>query len=219
MAISPDPNTPTGAQTSRQPEDAASPAEGSAREVQREPRIEQPDVLPPSKVTGEFNVLCYTLLSLFAVTFGVWLIFAWTNYGQRYAPLAEGWFAGGTRSIEITLVREDATRLDCASDVALEGVRCGYRANGQPFEANGVVDSARLRPYNTADHVLFLGAGLWSSPGLAGQLPTERFSVVCNFRMVGTIKSVSLRWAAEGAFDPVKSPVPAGVLSNCVIPP
>ena len=215
MAISPDPNTPTGAQTSRQPDAAASPAEGSAREAQ----VEQPDVLPPSRATGEFNALCYTLLSLFAVTFAVWLIFSWMNYAGRYAPLADGWYAGGTRSIEVTLVREDAQRLDCASDVVLEGIHCGYKANGEPFEPTGVADPVRLRPYNTADHVLFLGAGLWSSPGLAGQLPTERFSAVCNFRMVGTIKSVALRWAAEGGFDPVKSPVPVGVVSNCVIPP
>jgi hypothetical protein len=178
----------------------------------------QPDVLPPSKVTGEFNVLCYTLLSLFIVSFGVWVIFAWMDYGKRYAPLADGWYAGGTRSIEITLVREDSQSLDCASDLALEGVHCAYRANQQPFDPNGTQDSVRLRPYNTADQVLFLGAGLWSSPGLSGDLPTDRFTVTCNYHMVGTIKSVSLRWAVGGAFAPVKNAVPVGVLSDCVIP-
>ena len=175
-------------------------------------------MLPPSKVTGEFNVLCYTLLSLFIVSFGVWVIFAWTGYGNRYAPHADGWYKGGTRSIEVTLVREDIRNLDCASDVVLEDLHCGYRANQQPFDASATPDRLLLRPYNTVENVLFLGVGLWSSPGLSGSLPKERFTVVCNFHMVGTVKSVSLRWSPTGSFDPVKSPVPVGALADCVIP-
>ena len=180
--------------------------------------VAQPDVLPPPKVTDEFNVLCYTLLSLFIVSFGVWAIFAWMDYGKRYTPLADGWYVGGTRTIEITLVREDKQNLDCASDVVLEGLHCAYGANQQPFQSKEAPDPVRLRPYNTADNVLFLGAGLWSSPGLAGQLPSERFTVTCNYRMVSTLKSVALRWTAGGTFSPVKSAAPAGVLSDCVIP-
>jgi len=169
-------------------------------------------------VTGEFNVLCYTLLSLFVICFGVWAIFAWMDYGKRYAPLADGWYAGGTRSIEITLVREDTNNLDCASDVVVEGLHCAYRADQQPFEPGGTNELVRLRPYNTVDQVVFLGAGLWSSPGLSGPLPSERFTVTCNFRMVSTIKSVAMRWAAGGAFTPGKNALPVGVLSDCVIP-
>jgi hypothetical protein len=162
-------------------------------------------------------VLCYTLLSLFAVTFCVWAIFAWIDYGKRYAPLAEGWYAGGVRTVEITLVREDSANLDCASDITLGDLHCGYRTSQQPFDA-ATPDPVRLRPYNTADNVLFLGAGLWSSPGLAGPLPAERFTVTCNYRMVSTLKSVALRWAQGGTFAAVKNAVPAGVLSDCVIP-
>ena len=203
-----------------QPEGAASLAAAAAPPASPlgELPVEQPSVLPPSKVTGEFNVLCYTLLSLFVVSFAVWAIFAWIDYGKRYAPQADGWYVGGTRSIEITLVREDMQNLDCASDLVLEGLHCGYAANQLPFEPNPTPDSARLRPYNTADNVLFLGAGLWSSPGLRGPLPTDRFTVTCNYRMVSAIKSVALRWAAAGAFSPVKSAVPAGLLTDCVIP-
>jgi len=65
-------------------------------------------------VTGEFNVLCYTFLCLFMVSFIVWAIYSWTGYGQRYAPHADGWYKGGTRSIEVTLVREDMQNLACA---------------------------------------------------------------------------------------------------------
>jgi len=178
----------------------------------------QPQAALTPRAPGEFNVLCYTLLSLFIVSFAVWAIFAWIDYGKRYAPLADGWYVGGTRSIEITLVRDDMQNLDCASDLVLDGLHCAYAANQQPFEPSATPEPVRLRPYNTADNVLFLGAGLWSSPGPAGPLPSERFTVTCNFRMVSAIKSVALRWSAAGEFAPVKSAVPAGLLSDCVIP-
>jgi hypothetical protein len=201
------------------------PAEKAAAEASTSPApapdqqpAAQPERRLPAKATGEFNVLCYTLLSLFVLTFGVWVVFAWMDYGKRYAPLAEGFYVGGTRSIEITLVREDVNNLDCASDLAVGGVHCAFKANEQPFDPNPTPDAVRLRPYNTADNVLFLGAGLWSSPGLAGPLPTDRFTVTCNYRMVSSLKSVALRWSAGGAFAPVKTAVPAGVLSDCVIP-
>jgi hypothetical protein len=201
------------------------PAESAPADADEVPALppdqrpaKQPGGLPPSKATHEFNVLCYTLLSFFILSFGVWAVFAWIDYGKRYAPLAEGFYAGGTRSIEITLVRDDVNNLDCASDLTLDGVHCAYKANEQPFDPNATPDPVRLRPYNTADNVLFLGSGLWSSPGMAGPLPSERFSVTCNYRMVSAIKSVALRWAPGGAFAPVKSAVPAGVLSDCVIP-
>jgi hypothetical protein len=211
------PQSPAGATKSSQPQVVTSPATPGAPPAPSKAPVEQPDVLPPSKVTGEFNVLCYTLLSLFIVCFCVWLIFAWIRYNERYAPNAEGWFKGATRSIEVTLVREDRQNLDCASDVVLEGLHCGYRANLDPFDTGGTTERV-LHPYNTADNVLFLGAGLWDSPALAGPLPKERFTVVCNYRMVGAIKSVSLRWTTNGVFEPAKAAVPAGVVSDCVIP-
>jgi len=175
-------------------------------------------MLPPPRATAEFNVLCYTLLSLFVVSFGVWVIFAWTGYDKRYAPAAEGWYTGGTRTVEITLVREDKENLDCASDVVIEGLHCAYRADQQPFDPGGTIEPVRLRPYNTVDNVPFLGAGLWSSPGLPDSLPSERFTVTCNYRMLSTLKSVTMRWAAGSAFTPQKNVVPAGLLSDCVIP-
>ena len=196
---------------------SAAPAPVPAAPPSPEP-VPQPDVLPPSKVTGEFNVLCYTLLSLFIVSFGVWMIYAWTGYGSRYAPHADGWYKGGTRSIEVTLVREDVQNLACAADAVFEGLHCGFRLNQQPFDAQGTEDRLLLRPYYTSDQTLFLGAGLWSSLGLTGALPKERFSVTCNYRMVGSLKSASLRWQPTGAFAPLKDAAPVGLLTECVIP-
>jgi len=172
----------------------------------------------PSKVRGEFNVLCYALLSLFIVSFGAWLIYAWSDYSKHYAPNAEGWYVGGTHSVEVTLVPEDVRNLGCASDVMVAGMHCAHRANQQPFELTATEDRLLLRPYNTVAHVLFLGAGLWSSARLAGLQPKERFTVVCNFHMAASIKSAALRWEPDGSFDPVKEAVPAGLLTDCVMP-
>jgi hypothetical protein len=163
-------------------------------------------------------VLCYTLLGLFLVTFGVWVTFAWTNYGTRYATHGDRWYKGGVSSIELTLVREDAQNLSCASDVEMEGLHCAYRANQQPFGNIPPDDRVTLRPYNTIDSQMLLAAGLWSSPALAEPMPNERFTVVCSFHMVGAIKSVSTRWSPTGNFGPAKDSVPAGYLSDCMIP-
>ena len=197
----------------------APPSEPKAEPAAAPPRPPaEPDRLPRPRVTHEFNVLCYTLLGLFLVTFGVWVIFAWTGYASRYATHADNWHKGGVRSIELTVVRDDAQNLSCASDVEVEGLHCAYRANQQPFGHIPPDDRVTLRPYNTVDSVLFLGAGLWSSPALAGPLPTERFTVVCNYRMVGAVKSVALRWSPTGTFSPTKDSLPVGILSDCVIP-
>jgi hypothetical protein len=41
---------------------------------------------------------------------------------------------------------------------------------------------------------------------------------VCNYRMVGSLKSASLRWQPTGQFGPAKDAVPVGLLTECVIP-
>jgi len=168
-------------------------------------------------------VLCYTLLGLFVVSFGVWLIFAWSGYARRYATNAEGWSMGATRSIELTVTREDFDNLGCASDVVLEGLHCQHRANQQPFGSEGspggTTDGQILRPYVTVDRVVFLGAGLWSALGPVAALPPGRFSAVCNFHMAAAIKSVSLRWSPRGPFEPAANSVPAGTLTDCRVPP
>ena len=172
--------------------------------------------LPPATSVGrEFMVLCYTLLSLFIIGFSVWLVFAWVGYGERYAQVTDRWHKGGTYSIEITIVREDENNLGCASDLALEGLQCAHRANRRPVQPPPD-DRVLLRPYNTVDSVLFLGAGLWSSPGMRKPLPTVRFTVVCDFHMLGAVKSVATRWKPGGPFLPATKSFPFGTLSGCV---
>jgi hypothetical protein len=180
---------------------------------------QNPPNAPLGRSCGELNVLCYTLLSLFTITFTIWAVFAWSGYGKRYAQGVDFWSRGSTRTIEISLTAQDEENLGCASDLVLEGLHCANRANTSPFEAGRPDDRVLLRNYVTVDHQLFLGAGLWSSPKLRRPLPTQRFTVVCDYRMVQAIKSVSLRWAPSGPFAPATQTVPAGALSNCEIPP
>ncbi len=177
-----------------------------------------PSAIAAAHSPREYDVLMKTVFSLFAISVVVGLVFAWTGYANRYAQVTEGWHLGQTKLVEVTVVKEDKGRLACASDVISDGVHCGFRANGQPFEASTQDDSHVLSPYNTVKNELFLAAGLWTSPALLGPLPTERFTVACNYKVLGVLKSVGLRWQANSSFDPVKQSVTVGSLTDCVIP-
>jgi hypothetical protein len=163
-------------------------------------------------------VLVYTALSLMTIVFVLFIVYSWSGYSDKYAQVTEGWSIGNTKLIEITLVRDDKDGLACASNLDFGGVRCGYAANGAPLGDKGPAPSQLLQPFNTVKNELFVGAGLWDSKGLPKTLPTERFTVVCNYRVVGVAKSMSLRWGQKASFDPLKHSVAVGTLSDCVIP-
>jgi hypothetical protein len=170
-------------------------------------------------IGGELRVHLYAIGGLLGIGIALWLLITVTGYAKRYERASEGLALGATRSVELTLVREDRENLACASNVVLEGLHCAYRASGTRVEPEGTDDRLVLRPYYTVDHVPLLGSGLWSSPGMRGPLPDKRFTVVCNYHVLGAIKSVRLRWATGGAFGPPGQSPPVGTLSGCVIPP
>jgi hypothetical protein len=150
------------------------------------------------------------------VGFLVWLVISWSGYGRKYAEGGHGWRIGGTQLIEISLTSADEAGLACASDAAIEGLRCGYTANAAPVPDMG--DARTLRPYNTTKNELFLGAGLWTSLPRAKIPKASRFSAFCNYEIVGAMKSVSIRFGAGAAFGPTKQSTLVGSLSDCVIP-
>ncbi len=164
------------------------------------------------------DLLLYTVFALLCTGVALWLIFAWAGYKHKYSQQTEGWYLGSTKMIEITLVREDKKNLACSSEKMLSGVHCGYHGNQQPWGPGPGTDPHALQPFNTVKNELFLGAGLWQSPVLRGTLPSQRFTVVCNYHVLGVLKSVSLRWSATGAFNPVDQSVAVGTLTDCVIP-
>ena len=172
-------------------------------------KVEPPD---------EFAVLRMTLFSLFTIGVVVGLLFAWTGYSHKYAQVTEGWHLGQSKLIEVTVVREDKDRLACASDISMEGIHCGYHLDGKPFESHSQDDSQVVSPFNTVKNELFLGAGLWTSLAVHGPVPNERFTAACNYKILGVVKSVGLRWQAHSSFEPVKQSVTMGTLSDCVIP-
>jgi hypothetical protein len=162
--------------------------------------------------------LAYTFLTLLSLGFVVWLIFTWTGYKEKYSQIAEGWHLGGTKMIEITLIRDDKKNLACASDKTFGAIHCGFHRNGQSTGTSPETDPTVLQPYNTVKNELFLAAGLWQSPILSGTLPKERFTVVCNYHVVGVLRSAALRWSPTGSFNPLDQSVAVGSLSDCVIP-
>jgi len=164
------------------------------------------------------NALLYTVFGLLCTGVALWLVLAWSGYKERYSQQTEGWRLDSTKMVEITLIRDDRKNLACASERSFGGVQCGFHLDGRPFGPTPENDPHILQPFNTIKNELFLAAGLWQAPILRGALPTERFTVVCNYHIVGVLKAVSLRWSPTGNFGPVDQSVAAGTLSDCVIP-
>jgi hypothetical protein len=162
-------------------------------------------------------VLLGATSSLLAIGFVLWLAFSWTGYAERYAQANEGWHLGQTRLVEITVVPEDRRALACASDKEPGGLHCGYHTGGAPY-AQEPDHKKVLSPFNTIKNELLLGAGFWDNAALSGPLPSGRFSVACNYNVVGVLKSVTLRWGQTAPFTPIERSVTVGTLTDCVIP-
>lgn len=162
-------------------------------------------------------MLLYTVFALLCGGVGLWLVLAWAGYKEKYSQQTEGWRLGSTKMLEITLIRDDKKNLACASDRSFGDIRCGHTRDGKPIGPKPEDDPHILQPFNTVKNELFLAAGLWQAPILR-ELPTERFTVVCNYHVVGVLKAVALRWSPTGNFSPVDQSVAVGTVSDCVIP-
>ena len=164
------------------------------------------------------NLLLYTVFGFLCIGVALWLILAWAGYKEKYSQQTEGWHLGATKMLEITLIRDDKKNLACASEKVFSGIHCGFHGNNQPWGTTPETDPQVLQPFNTVRNELFLAAGLWQSPILQGTLPAERFTVVCNYHVLGVLRAVSLRWAVTGNFSPVDQSLAVGNLTDCVIP-
>jgi len=201
--------------------DVAAPGEPSAPpdKAQASPAVEEVKAPTPSPLEPPpKNALLYTVFGLMCTGIALWLVLAWSGYKEKYSQQTEGWRLGATRMIEVTLIREDRKTLACSSERSFGDVHCGFHMGGQPFGGEPEKDPNVLQPFNTIKNELFLAAGLWQTPILSGTLPAERFTVVCNYHVVGVLKAVSLRWSLTGSFSPVDQSVAVGTVSDCVIP-
>jgi hypothetical protein len=160
----------------------------SKRTGRRDEQPETPASEAPAPVTDDaprgrelVNPLLGSFLALFLIGFGVWLVSGTKSYREEYAQATEGWRVGSTRVVELTVIKDDATNLACASDAEFSGLHCGYRRDKREAGSVSPENRQMLQPYNTVNNELLLGAGLWASPGLKGPLPSSRFSVICNY--------------------------------------
>jgi hypothetical protein len=170
-------------------------------------------------IIRESAVMLRVTLGLFVIGLGVWLLLAGAAHRRDYSAAGAAWHRGARNYVELTLIREDRANLACAAHAVLDGVHCGFDADHTPHPANAGADDSRvLRPYNTVNGELLLGAGLWDSPGMRGGLPAQRFTVTCDYEIVGALRSVTLRWSPSGDFGPVERSVPVGSLRDCSIP-
>jgi hypothetical protein len=179
-------------------------------------RVRSPARAAPYGRSGELEPLTRVTLALFVIGLGVWLLLARAGYRREYSGTGVAWHRGAQNFIEITLIREDDVNLACAADATTQGLRCGFRADRT---SQGEDDAHLLRPYKTVNGELFLGAGLWSSLPSPGRLPAGRFTVTCDFEIVGALHSVALRWTRNGAFEASDRSLATGVLRECAIPP
>ncbi|MFZ5445842.1 MAG: hypothetical protein ACOZQL_37970 [Myxococcota bacterium] len=163
------------------------------------------------------NVMVKSFLWLVAISFGVWVFTAGKSYRETWRESVEGFRLGGTRMVEVTLVASDKQGLACASDKVVDELHCGYRANSTEAGPVSTDDPKLLQPFYTVGGELILGAGLWLSPGIK-ELPSGRFTVVCNFHVVGVTRAVAIRFAPGANFGNAGKLVPVGTLSECVFP-
>lgn len=173
------------------------------------------DARPPA---GRLNALVSSLLSFCLIVFGVWLVSAGKRYREEYAQASQPWQVGTTVQVEVTVVRDDRQNLACAADAAIGGLHCGFRRNASPTTSTSANDPRVLQPYNTVGSELFLGAGLWTWPDLEGPLPAGRFSVVCNYHVLGVMRSAAVRFSSVAPFSPVGRTITVGSLADCVLP-
>jgi hypothetical protein len=177
---------------------------------------------PKAELNG-LHIQLYALSTLLGIGFTLWLVFAWSGYAAKYALVPDGWQIGGTRTIELTLIRQDVENLACASDVDVGELHCALRADRRPrpvpVHAGKRSAPHLLQPYCAVTGEVVLAADLWRAPALQGGLPASRFTAVCDYHVTGVMKSVALRWSRTGPFDPPKQTLPVGTLTNCVLPP
>jgi hypothetical protein len=174
----------------------------------------------PSSPQGpeRVNAILLSFVSVVLIGFGVWVVSAGKRYREEYAE-SKGWWVGSSRVVELTLVKDDKLNLGCSFEhVLVEGLRCGFSDTRGEAASPSPDDPKVLQPYNTVGNHLLLGAGLWLSPDLKGELPANRFTVVCNYHIKGLVKSAKIRFDSHSSFGPLKEPTTVGTLTDCVIP-
>jgi hypothetical protein len=144
--------------------------------------------------------------------------FAILGREEQMAPSRPKWTPGQVVDVELTVVRNDAKDLACASTEEPGGKHCGFDGADKPWSKGDPNDEKKTyKPYTTTDRLQLVGAGLWSDPGMsADKMPATRFSVKCKYKVEGTMKKLNVRWEQTGQWFP-NAEWYAGSFSDCKI--
>lgn len=185
-----------------------------ARPTRPRPHVD-PEPLPPPAQSPAKRAILFAIVVL-TLTGG---FFAFARIETPFDKQPPKWRPGQVVDMELTVVKEDAQNLACASPTEIEGRRCEFANKSDKNPAQP--DEKTLRPYTATDGTQILAAGLWSQPALApGKLPAERFTVKCKYKVEGTVKNPAVRWNPASAFADRGVDWFAGIVSDCkVIPP
>ncbi len=128
---------------------------------------------------------------------GLAALIAW---GTRGAPFVRGSHA----LILMSIVRQDADRLDCASAEQFDGARCAFDNANLP---SGVREP--LRPFSTIYQQVILVSGVFEEAHVASWLEAarakgedDRVVLSCDGTLLGKAATVGLRWQAAVPFKP-----------------
>ncbi len=199
-------------------EEEEAPAKPERRaKAERAPRprpLRAPPPPPPPATNLGARVVVFVAV-LLVLTSGFWLLSGFDSGLDK--PVIK-WRVGQTADIDITLVKDDAVELGCASSQEFGGKKCEFGTKSDKNQ--GLTDATMLKPYTTVDGVNFVAAGLWSQPALdKSKLPNDRFSVHCKFKVEGMMKTPLIRWKQSAAWGEKKEDWYAGSLSDCKLNP
>jgi hypothetical protein len=123
---------------------------------------------------------------------------------------------GDSIPILITVIPEDSSKLDCASDMNFDTARCNYdQKRGLQSAQNP------LRPYITDRRELWVLTGVFEDPRVGrwhrravrtGN--NARVTISCQAEILGTAKSIALRWQTDADWD-IKREVPIARVRDC----
>lgn len=147
----------------------------------------------------------------------------WPDRGPRGGIRGIG--EGKTVPVDITLVTADVNDLACAANFTVEGARCAFDREGQPWREGG--SGALLAPYMTTNNTLLLIPDLFAEPAIARRLEEEppagkardslrRFIASCKLHAQQKVKDFYVRWTPAAPWGH-RSEAWVGRISECEI--
>lgn len=211
---------PKKAEPKPAPKAAAKPASKAeakpAAKAQAKPGAKKQPYAPP-KEQAQGGGIGKSLI-LFVIVFGgLAAAFAFLGREDSSGPAKPKWTVGQTIDVELTLVKDDAKNLSCASSEEIGGKHCAFESQQKTWSKGSTDDKSTYKPYTTTDRIQFVAAGVWSEPALApDKLPPSRFAAKCKLKIDGKFSKLDVRWDQTGAWYP-NADWFAGSVSSCVL--